>query len=115
MTGYNPDDIAWPRYIEAIRLELTCYACPEQYDAFLDDRQVGYLRLRHGEFRVDCPNVGGETVYRSEPAGDGMFDDDERAVELIKAKAAIATWLLTRTGFYMIRTGRSGRVGPLAS
>jgi hypothetical protein len=81
-------------------LELTCYACPEQYDAFVDDRQVGYLRLRHGEFRVDCPNVGGETVYRSEPAGDGMFDDDERETELMKAKACIATWLLARTGFY---------------
>jgi hypothetical protein len=76
--GYNPDDIAWLRNLEAIRLEQTCIACPEQYDAFVDGRQVGYLRLRHGHFRVHYPDVGGEIVYQSHPSGDGMFGDDER-------------------------------------
>jgi hypothetical protein len=34
--GYNPGDVAWLCNLEAIRLEQTCYACPEQYDAFVD-------------------------------------------------------------------------------
>lgn len=61
-----------------IILKRTCYACPEQYDAFLDGKQVGYLRLRHGDFRVDFPDCGGETIYEASPRGDGMFEDDER-------------------------------------
>lgn len=46
-----------------ITLRLTCSACPEQYDAFIGDRKVGYLRLRWGEFRVDYPDCGGEMTY----------------------------------------------------
>ena len=76
--------------LEHIRLVQTCYACPEQYDAFLGDRQVGYLRLRHGEFRVDVPDCGGETVYEAEPEGDGIFADHERDHFLLEAKRAIA-------------------------
>ena len=34
-----------------IKLIQTCGACPEQYDAFIGEEQVGYLRLRHGYFR----------------------------------------------------------------
>jgi hypothetical protein len=40
--GYNLDDIAQLRNLEAIRLEQARYACPEQYDALVDGRQVGY-------------------------------------------------------------------------
>ena len=36
-------------------VEMTCFACPEQYDVFLDGEQVGYLRLKHGVFRCDYP------------------------------------------------------------
>lgn len=35
-----------------IELRQTCAACPEQYDAYLNGELVGYLRLRHGHFRV---------------------------------------------------------------
>jgi hypothetical protein len=80
--GYNPGDVAWLCNLEAIRLEQTCYACPEQYDAFVDGRQVAYLRQRHGHFRVRCPDASGEIVYQSNPFGDGMFTDDERDAEL---------------------------------
>jgi plasmid stability protein len=31
-----------------VRLVRTCFACPEQYDAFIGEEKVGYLRLRHG-------------------------------------------------------------------
>jgi len=71
-------------------LQRTCAACPEQYDVFnSDDEQVGYLRLRHGYFRADVPDCGGETVYESNPKGDGVFDDDERMQELTNAVHAI--------------------------
>ena len=43
------------------RLEMTCFACPEQYDVYLEDEKVGYLRLRHGHFRCDVPDCGGKS------------------------------------------------------
>lgn len=64
-----------------IVLKLTCGACPEQYDAYDDANgmvMVGYLRLRHGAFRVDFPDCGGETIFEACPRGDGEFYDDER-------------------------------------
>lgn len=77
--------------IDGCRLIKTSLACPEQYDVFDEDtkQQVGYLRLRGGYFRADVPECGGETVYESNPAGDGMFDDEERMPELTKAITAI--------------------------
>lgn len=77
--------------IDGFKLELTSTACPEQYDVFdANGDQVGYLRLRHGYFRADVPDCGGETVYDANTKGDGMFDDDERMEELTKAVRAIA-------------------------
>ena len=76
-----------------IILEQTCSACPEQYDAFYQGRQVVYLRLRHGWFRVDFPCAGGVTIYDAEPEGDGIFCDHERGRYLGLAKAAIIEWL----------------------
>lgn len=72
---------------DAIELRQTCEACPEQYDAYLGDNCIGYLRLRHGCFRVDC---GDETVFLAYPSGDGQFEDGERASYLRKSQIAIA-------------------------
>lgn len=74
-----------------IVLKLTCGACPEQYDAFdeVTGKQVGYLRLRHGHFRVDYLKCGGETIYEACPQGDGCFDEDEREYYLKFAVHAI--------------------------
>lgn len=74
-----------------IRLEQTCCACPEQYDAFLRDTNelIGYLRLRGGYFRVDYPNSGGETIYEANPKGDGCFESEEREFYIKEAKKAI--------------------------
>jgi hypothetical protein len=72
-----------------IRLVETCSACPEQYDAFDGDVQVGYLRLRHGHFRVDVPDCGGTTIYEASPEGDGIFDPGERDYYLRWAVHAI--------------------------
>lgn len=68
-----------------LRVELTSAACPEQYEIFKGDKQVAYYRLRHGAFRVDIPDCGGNTIYEAEPKGDGIFDDNERLVYMTKA------------------------------
>lgn len=72
-----------------IALIKTCDACPEQYDAYFNGDQVGYLRLRHGGFTVSCPDVGGDIVLSCQPDGDGIFDDYEREFYLTIAKQAI--------------------------
>lgn len=72
--------------INGYRLEMTCCACPEQYDVFdKNNVKVGYLRLRHGHFRADVPDCGDETVYTSCTEGDGVFDDAERMPQLTAA------------------------------
>lgn len=68
-----------------LELKRTCEACPEQYEVFKEGNRVAYYRLRHGEFRVDYPECGGETIYEAEPSGDGIFDDNERLFYLSKA------------------------------
>jgi len=73
-----------------IKLKQTCIAYPEQYEAFVGEKQVGYLRLRHGYFRVDFPDCGGKTIYKAHPKGEGMFkDNDERKYYLKMAKKVI--------------------------
>jgi hypothetical protein len=72
-----------------INLFQTCEACPEQYDllSLLDNKQLAYFRLRWGVFRVDVPDVGGETIYskRFDDGFKGSFREEEREEELIKA------------------------------
>ena len=80
-----------------ITLIRTCSACPEQYDALLDGKQVGYLRLRHGHFYAQVPDCGeGPIVYTASPNGDGSFDDDERDYYLRHAVQAIEDHLAGR-------------------
>ena len=74
----TPDDLS---------LDLTCGACPEQYDVFFKGKNVGYLRLRHGRFTADCPF--GATIYVAHPEGDGCFEPDERDRYLKEASEAI--------------------------
>ena len=71
------------------KLVLTCSACPEQYDVFYFGEQIGYLRLRHGNFSADYPDVGGRQVYAAHPQGDGMFEPQERLYQLTKAVQAL--------------------------
>ncbi len=82
-----------------IKLIETCDACPEQYDAFILGKQVGYLRLRSGVFTVHFPDYGGELVYRKVFEGDGWlgrFDTErQRAHYLAKAREAIWSKILS--------------------
>lgn len=60
--------------------------CPEQWWVFDGELEVGYLRLRHGKFSAE---YNGETVYRTNPIGDGCFEDEEREACLNAAVKAI--------------------------
>lgn len=79
-------------------LVMTCGACPEQYDVFdSDGNQVGYLRLRHGNFRADYPEHSGETVYKHsfDDGWKGIFDDDERKFFLTESVKALQNHIET--------------------
>jgi hypothetical protein len=69
------------------RCVMTCAVCPEQYDVFIDEHVVGYLRLRHGFFQARFPDFSGECVYEtSKIFGDGTFyNKEERMRELKRA------------------------------
>jgi hypothetical protein len=76
--------------IHGYRLELTCSACPEQYDVFDQaGTMVAYFRLRHGNFTVSVPDYGGEVVYIASPQGDGIFEDSERLAYLVRGIEAV--------------------------
>lgn len=81
--------------INGYKLVQTCSACPEQYDVFKDDKQVAYLRLRHGWFYAKVPDVSGKIIYTAKPMGDGIFEDDERIKYLTEAIEAILRLKLT--------------------
>ena len=86
--------------VDAMKMKLvqTSPDCPEQYEAFDEsDNQIGYLRLRHGWFRVDFPDHSGETIYEAHLKGDGVFDDDEKDFYLQEAYNAIVSKLSRTT------------------
>lgn len=76
-----------------IQLVQTSVACPEQYDAYLSGEKVGYLRLRHGYFSVECPDACETIVYEATPIGDGAFEEGERDYYLRFAVDAILKWV----------------------
>jgi len=82
----NPEDLY---SAHGLTLVQTCGACPEQYDVFRGDEQVAYLRLRHGFFRVDLGECGGEIIASGHPKGDGCFEPDERMHFMHRALRAI--------------------------
>lgn len=88
--------------IDGIELRLTCMACPEQYNAYEGDRQVGYLRYRWGSFTVRVPDSSGSVVLDDEVGGylDGMFSAEDRAECLPKAVAAIRAAMVSEPGLF---------------
>lgn len=73
-----------------LRLVQTCEAAPEQYDLMAGDKQIGYLRLRHGYFAAYAYGPDGPEVYSAHTIGDGSFDPSERKQHLDAAVGAIA-------------------------
>lgn len=73
-----------------LTLNKTCDACPEQYDVYDGELQVGYLRLRWGTFTASLWDASGPIVYTAHPEGDGIFEYHERDRYIYAALAAIA-------------------------
>ncbi len=94
---------------ERFSAELTCFACPEQYD--VTDRstgqQVAYFRLRHGRFTVTSPDVEGDLVHQTYPDGDGQFTAEERSGELNRALASLTNFLEVRARHIASHQGTS--------
>lgn len=85
-------DFYWSNIeIADLKFVLTCSACPEQYDVYLEDEQIGYVRLRRGHLRAYYPDVGGKAIYSSE-IGDtwaGCFTNEKERIEHL-TKIALA-------------------------
>lgn len=78
------------------RMVETCNLCPEQYQVYLGDRKVGYIRLRWGHLTVDCPDCGEDEVYQHQfpDQWQGCFDDDAQRTKYMNlARLHIADWL----------------------
>lgn len=76
------------------KLVKTCNACPEQYDVYLGENKIGYIRIRHGLMRVDCYAPSERAIYETSIQGDGTFYDDlERVYYLNKACKALERFM----------------------
>lgn len=70
---------------EPYRVVLTCECVPEQWDIFIDDRQVGYLRCRFSKWSLEYPACGGRVLI-AEPwhpersRYESNFDEERPAV-----------------------------------
>ncbi len=65
----------------------TSPSAPEQYEVYIDDKEIGFLRLRHGTFRAEYRS---KTVYeKKDPAQDDHFFDIARERYLTEAIFAI--------------------------
>lgn len=85
---------------DKIRLECTCSACPEQYNMFINDTQVGYIRYRWGYLACRPCNDGNidwdKTVFEWEHPNDGMsgiIPEDQRDTLLQQCKNVIAKYI----------------------
>ena len=78
-----------------LRLDLTCFACPEQYDVYHGDTLVGYICYRWGHLKCN-PVVDKEYMFENDiffwDSGDqydGIIPEDKKEELLEKCKEAI--------------------------
>ena len=66
--------------IKGLEFYQTCFACPEQYDVFYNESQVGYIRLRWGHLTVEYPDVGDELIYEAAIGNEwnGEFESEKQ-------------------------------------
>lgn len=83
-----------------VELKMTCEAHPEQYDAFIDGKKIGYLRLRHGLFTVQYLSAEGELLFSADTKSGGVFGG-EREYYLNKAiKILLKKHTIEKTKLY---------------
>jgi len=74
----------------SIRLVKTSSVCPEQYDVFQGDLEIGYIKLRNGVLRAMS---GPRTVYLTKLGEQNFFHDNEREYYLDYCVASILLFL----------------------
>lgn len=98
--GYEEYEFKDDIKINGLRFEMTCQACPEQYDVYKGKQLVGYVRLRWGTVRCDVPDCAGDTIYRESVGNDGfrgVFSDEaERMLHLTEIAKRINASLAQR-------------------
>lgn len=60
--------------IKVKTIEMTCSACPSQWEGECIDGGDIYIRFRHGGFRID---YNGKEIFYNNPDGDGVMSTDE--------------------------------------
>jgi hypothetical protein len=81
--------------LKGLKFVLTYDAFPEQYEVFNKyNCQVGYLRLRHSLFSVQCPDCMDSERLEMITDGSGEFTDLERKECLLIAAVAIKKWMM---------------------
>lgn len=59
--------------------EMTCEACPEQYDVLRNGVKVAYIRLRHGMLTCEHEETNDLVYFKEFHDGRGSFNSgDER-------------------------------------
>ena len=81
-----------------LRFEKTCEACPEQYDVFDGDENVGYVRLRWGWVSAEVPGAYEDKLVFSEQIDKEGFqgefsDENQRKYYLALIEIAIRKWI----------------------
>lgn len=89
--GWDNED-AYSMNIDGYVFRCTCVACPEQYDVYLGDKYVAYVRKRWGHLRV-YPTINHEVdwstvIYEKEDDDEycGTIDDRENTLKTIVEK-----------------------------
>lgn len=84
--------------IKGLLFKLTCGGCPEQYDVFMDNKQVSYVRLRHGWLYVSDPSmdniwwqIDDTDDVNPQLEGDGNFDSPEERYYFLNKIADVIT------------------------
>ena len=87
--NFNRQDLI---VISGLVFHKTCDLCPEQYDVYKNEEQVGYVRLRHGCLTVECPDALDKLIY-CKTFSDGVrgcfYDNNERISYLKKIAKCI--------------------------
>lgn len=83
--------------IDGLTFNLTCMACPEQYDVYDGEKYIAYIRLRWGYLAV-YPNVESDEIIYSYNWEDnpykGCFEGSEREHHLPLIAKAIKEYHL---------------------
>lgn len=75
-----------------VKIRQTCYACPSQWDARLEDGTDVYIRFRHGALSVDFNEKEVFSMYTDHGGGGCMDTDDMLQYTGLRLSADCKAW-----------------------